>query len=183
VGDKIICSGWLGAEGTGIILEEDKKSLESILSKRDILEGIEIGTDISIINRVFQLNKKFHNDISMVHDITEGGFKAAIYESLTPLGLGAEIRGEMLPISPITDKICESLDVDPISLIGSGAVLIFTNPKNTDNIIRILKKSNKPAKIIGEVTEDSNIYIDDESMDMPPRDSIVKALRNLYETF
>jgi hydrogenase maturation factor len=181
-GDKIICSGWIGAEGTGIILEEGKKSLKPVLSKRDILRGREIGRDISITNRVLSLNKKFHNDISMIHDITEGGFTAAIYESLSPLGLGAEINKEMLPISPITDKICESLEVDPISLIGSGAVLVFTKPKNIDNIIRTLEKSNKPAKIIGEVTGDPEIYLGDQTSGMPRRDSIIKALRNICET-
>jgi hydrogenase maturation factor len=65
----------------------------------------------------------------MVHDITEGCFKAAIYESLSPLSLGAEKWKESLPISPITDEICERLEVDPISLIGSGAAQIFTKPK------------------------------------------------------
>jgi hydrogenase expression/formation protein HypE len=178
-GDKIIFSGWIGAEGTGIILEEGRDKIEKYLNDKEIRKGRTIGSDISISNRVLAVNKLYHEEISMVHDITEGGFRAAIYESLNPLNLGAKIEKEALPVTDVSKKICKLLDIDPFSLIGSGAVIIYSKPESAHNIVLELQKFDKPAKIVGEVKDSSGIYFDDEQVYSKQTDTIVKALRNI----
>ena len=178
-GDKIIFSGWVGAEGTGIILEEGREKLDKYLKYEEINKGNFIGSNISISERVLEINKLYHEDISMVHDVTEGGFRAAIYESLNPLDLGAEIDREALPIADVSRKICDILEIDPYSLIGSGAVIFYSKPERAHDIVQELKKFDKPAEIVGEVNDNSDIYLHDEPIYSKQKDSIVEALRNI----
>lgn len=179
IGDKIILSGWIGAEGTGIIMKEGKEKLEKYLTKQQIIDGVNLGHDISISKRVLDCNRAFHDGISLIHDVTEGGFKAAIFESLEPLGMGARISKEVLPVAPVTRKVCGLLAVDPLRLIGSGAVMIYAKPYNVDDMVQRLEKSNKPARVIGEIIDEQEIYLGDEVVSMPENDSIVDALKNL----
>lgn len=180
-GDWVVFSGWVGAEGTGIILSEGVGVVEEFLDETMIEEGHRIGEEISIRERVLRCNELYHDGIKMVHDVTEGGFKAAIYECLEPFGLGCEVHSEGLPVAPVTEKLADELMFDPMCLIGSGAFLLFTDNEYVEDILEELRGFDQPAFIIGRVTGSKDIRLDDEVLSVQKGDALISALEKLKE--
>ncbi|MFX1515683.1 MAG: AIR synthase-related protein [Promethearchaeota archaeon] len=180
VGDFIICSGWIGAEGTGILLEETNNALSKELETDEFLKGLKIGKNIDISTRVLSCNRKWHEDLHLVHDATEGGIFGAIYECLAPKGFGSEIESGKIPIAPITRKLAEILRFNPYKLISSGAVLFICNRSRADEMVEFLREGGSPAEIIGEVTERGKpINVDESQVKPPEADHLIIGLENL----
>lgn len=179
-GDQIICSGWVGAEGTGILLSEAKEFFIRKIGLDNYKNGISIGEGIDISERVIECNKEWHDSIHLVHDATEGGILAAIYECLAPKRLGCEIISSKIPIAQVTKELANVLKIDPFKLISSGAVLIVCDKQTATSITDFLRKKAFPAEIIGEVTgENYPILLDDSPINPPETDHIIKGLESL----
>lgn len=180
IGDSIICSGWIGAEGTGIILSESKDFFIDNLTSLELQDGIAIGNQLDISKQVIECNKKWHNMLHLVHDATEGGILGAIYECLVPKGFGCEINLERIPIHPVTKKIAEILEINPYKLISSGAVIYICKSDSATNIVKYLTMNGYPASVIGRVTNRrSEILVDDIIGDPPKSDHLIKGLERL----
>ena len=50
--------------------------------------------------------------------------------------------------------ICEALEIDPLALIGSGALLITCPEKYSETLVKELRENNIESSIIGEIRED-----------------------------
>ena len=66
--------------------------------------------------------------VHAMHDCTEGGVLGAVFEMSVASDLGFEIREESVPVGPKTSDICRKLSLDPLRLIGSGALLLSVEP-------------------------------------------------------
>ena len=53
-----------------------------------------------------------------MHDVTEGGLLGAVWEMCEIADLGAELWKDRIPIDPVTVKVCEHLNLDPLRLIS-----------------------------------------------------------------
>ncbi len=180
-GDKIICSGWVAAEGTGILISSAKKYFSDKLSEEEILEGSRIGENISIAERILSLNQRHHDALNLIHDATEGGILGALYECLSPYSLGCEIESSSIPISSVTQKITQLLGIDPFKLISSGAIIIICDQEKVSPVLEHLTKvSAEPSRIIGSIThENSPMYFDGNKMAPPQADDIIKGLEKI----
>ena len=180
-GDKIICSGWIGAEGTGILLSNGKEFFAKVLSRDEIQYGKLISQEIAISDRILSINRKWHDSIHLVHDATEGGFYGALYECLHPHNLGVNIDSSKIPLAGITKNISSLLDINPFKLISSGAVIIICAEKDASKIVQDLNSYLKaPAAIIGEITElGEKLKVDLMELEPPESDHLIKALKNL----
>ena len=63
-------------------------------------------------------------EVTTLHDVTEGGVGEALFELAQASGLGLEVFREKIPILEETRKVCARWNMDPLGLIGSGALLI-----------------------------------------------------------
>ncbi|MFX0122741.1 MAG: AIR synthase-related protein [Candidatus Hodarchaeota archaeon] len=182
-GDLIICSGWVGAEGTGILLAEaDNSSLKDQFKIEEYKQGIEIGTELDISNQVIDCNRRWHKDLHLVHDATEGGIIGALYECLAPKGFGSEVESKKIPLAPVTKRLADILGFDPYKLISSGAVLFVCNCNRAEAITDFLRENKTPAEIIGEVTERGKpIRVDGTQIKPPEADHIIVGLQQLKQ--
>ncbi|MHA2288033.1 MAG: AIR synthase-related protein [Promethearchaeota archaeon] len=180
-GDKIICSGWIGAEGTGILLASGKEYFTKKLSKEELEEGFNIGKNLSISKRILALNRKHHEALTLVHDATEGGIYGALYECLAPYNMGCEIKSLDIPVASVTKKISQYLKINPFKLISSGAVIIICNKEEAPMVLEYLdKNSSEPNQIIGKVTHlGSPMNFDSQKMNPPKADDLIEGLANL----
>ena len=179
-GDAIICSGWVGAEGTSIILSESSKTFKDSLGKSLVLFGMNLGENLDVSKRVLSCNKKWHDAIHMVHDATEGGIFGALYECLINKGLGCNIELSKIPVAPVTKILGEMLDFNPYELISSGAILLFCDNRYASDIVEELNKEDIPAAIIGYARKElDNIRINKTTLLPPKSDQIIVALENL----
>ncbi len=180
MGDAIICSGWVGAEGTGILLSEERKFFLDKIGNSEYQNGIEIGRQIDVSHRIIECNKRWHDQLHLVHDCTEGGVLGAIFECLSPKGFGCDIDLEKVPLAPVTSKIAATLRINPYKLISSGAVIIVCSNDKASNIKDFLSRNGFPTAIIGKIDNTSSkIYVNGAVCDPPEADHLIKGLNRL----
>ncbi|MDO8055462.1 MAG: AIR synthase-related protein, partial [Candidatus Hermodarchaeota archaeon] len=81
-----------------------------------------------------------------------------------------------------TRKICRLLDINPLNLIASGAMLIATKIDKAEETVKALEAKGIAASIIGKLVEDSstrNIVESDGSevpLSQPVEDALWDAL-------
>lgn len=88
---------------------------------------------------------------SAMHDVTEGGVLAALFELAEASGVGMEIDAERIPIAPETQAICHLLGIDPLKLISSGSLLIAT--QDDQRLLDQLSRNGIEATVIGKTIE------------------------------
>jgi hydrogenase maturation factor len=150
-GDHIILTKGAGIEGTSIIAQEFSNLLEEKLEREVIKGGAELIERISVVPEAMLVMKT--GEINSLHDPTEGGILNGLWEMAEASGVGLKIFKEKIPIEEETRKICATLNIDPLKLLGSGALIIVTNPDKSEEIIEILKDKGIKASIIGEITD------------------------------
>ncbi|MFX0117088.1 MAG: AIR synthase related protein [Candidatus Hodarchaeota archaeon] len=175
-GDQIVCSGWVGAEGTGILVSEGEKILMRHLSPTELERATEIGANIDITERTLEVNRHFIPHL--IHDATEGGILGAIYETIVPLGYGAKLSRDSFPISDETRRICDILSIDPLKLISSGSVIFISDSETCEQIVQ--HSHGVPTTIVGEILEkEQKIALDGEILPPPKGDDLIFGLQQL----
>lgn len=156
LGDLIIMTKSAGIEGTGIIAYEKEEELESILSQEELLTAKNLLDKISVVKEGIVAGK---NEVTSMHDITEGGVLGAVWEICEGSNLGAMLKYESIPIHNVTKKICRHYDLNPLRLISSGTMLMTIGPDKLDVLMNALNKSFIDAAVIGEITS-KDVYIE-----------------------
>lgn len=135
IGDDILLTKGVGIEGTVIIANEFGHKLSGTLSGQELEKakdfiyapGISIYKDAQIATK--------RGGIHAMHDPTEGGLSAALWELAIASDKNILFFPEKVPIDEITDKICAFLKINPINLISSGALLLSIDPTYTEKIL------------------------------------------------
>lgn len=89
--------------------------------------------------------------VHAMHDPTEGGLSAAIYELAEAAHVGVRIDERAIPILPEGRRLCEDFGLHPLGAIASGALLICADPTRAPAIIRRLARAGIRAARIGTV--------------------------------
>ena len=113
-GDLIVQAGPAAVEGTAILghpqLFDDP--------------GISIAVAARALRRV--------DGVHAMHDVTEGGIATAALELVEAAGLGIELQGDQILWLPQTLEVCRERGLDPLGLLGSGALLAAVAPAAAD---------------------------------------------------
>ena len=151
-GDKIILTKGIAIEGTALIARE-KRELAEVLGEEFVnrCQQLLISPGISILPeaRLAQEVATIH----AMHDPTEGGLATGIQELAMAAQVGMIIESEKILILPETITLCRNLQLDPLGLLASGALLIVAAAPEAPQVVSALRKANIPAEIIGSITE------------------------------
>lgn len=102
------------------------------------------------------------NEITAMHDVTEGGVLGAIYEMATASGNGVIIYNDKLPVGNIQKVVCNLFSIDPRRSIGAGSMIIACKKGSEENVIERLKKENIDCTVVGKmVSKEDGIKITD----------------------
>ena len=159
-GDSIILTKGIGIEGTAILAREWRDELLAAGVSPDMIArasgflrdpGISIVPDASIAIRFATVHA--------MHDPTEGGVATALHEMADASGVGVEIGESAIHemILPETAEICVAVgahvdDVQPLGLIGSGALIAAVAPEDADKVVGALRRAGIRASVIGRAT-------------------------------
>ena len=119
-----------------------------------------------------------------MHDPTEGGVAGGVHEMADAAGLGVKICEDQIAVQPETAQICHHFKLDPLQLIGSGALLVAAEAERAEKIIGDLKKMGVEAAAIGEFLEnrEGRVLIKKNGavqvLPRPKSDHLWKALSN-----
>ena len=90
-------------------------------------------------------------DVRSMHDITEGGLANGLAEVAQASGLGLGVEEESIPVLPECREICQALDLAPMGLLASGALLVALPAVDAPKLISALGKENIEAYEIGQM--------------------------------
>jgi hydrogenase maturation factor len=160
-GDKLILTKGICVEGTALLAREVPASLQPEASAEEIAAaaamlhqpGISVVRDAAIVTA--------SADVHAMHDPTEGGVATGIHELLGAANVGAVIEEGALPILPLTRRFCDILDLNPLGLIASGALLAAVAPQDADRALEALKNANLQGACIGTIRAEPAVVLRD----------------------
>ena len=183
VGDKILLTQGLAIEGTALLAREKRDLLQSHLSVEQIdqAEQFLFHPGISVVKAARIATSS--GDIHSMHDPTEGGLVAGLHELAVASGKGLRVFAERVPIFPETQAICRCLQIDPLRLIASGALLIGASAQTVEKVATALKREGIPVGEIAEVVPaNDGMQIESGGATLPlippDRDEIAKVFES-----
>lgn len=169
-GDAVLLTDGAGIEGSAILATDFREALREAGVDEAVLERAADFTDeISVIEPATAVR-----DLATgMHDPTEGGVLAGLVEMATAADRAFEIERESIPIRPETATLCEAMDVDPLCIFGSGALLITVADEDVDAALEALAGAGATAAVLGSVASGAPaVRLGDESITSAPRDEL-----------
>jgi hydrogenase expression/formation protein HypE len=150
-GDKIILTKTVGLEGTSILATDLEQKLYRKIDSRTLLRARKMVEVVSVVPEALKAVEV--GGVHSMHTPTEGGILNGLFEMGSAAGVGLSVEENLIPVAPETTIISETLEVDPLKLLSSGALLLAVDKASAEKVIEALKRINVPASIIGEVRE------------------------------
>lgn len=135
VGDRILLTKGIPIEATAILAREFPERLSGHLSPDELREAQQFLTDPGISVLPDAQIALAAGKVTAMHDPTEGGLAAALWELADAGGRSLVIDVAKVPILPLSARICRVFDLDPMATIASGA-MIMTAPVEDAAAIR-----------------------------------------------
>jgi hydrogenase expression/formation protein HypE len=150
-GDKLILTKSAGIEGTAILATDREQALKKAMSSTMLQAAKNFYSQISVVKDALTASKT--GGVHAMHDPTEGGVAGGIHEMADASSVGVKVIEEAIAVQPETAQICSHFQIDPLQLIGSGALLISAEAESASQIVRNLSREGVQASVIGEFTE------------------------------
>jgi len=143
-GDKILINGGIAEHGTAIL---------SIRKEFNFKTGIT--TDCAPLSSLVKDMTAASKNIHALRDATRGGLASILYELAGTSGTNINIYENKIPVKKEVRGICEFLGLDPLYIANEGKMVVFTDKKDVDAVLKAMRKNRygKDSCIIGEVTE------------------------------
>ena len=151
-GDKLILTKSAGIEGTAILATDKYEELKGKVDESLLKSAMRFYDRISVVEEAVSASNV--GGVTAMHDPTEGGVAGGIHELADASDVGVRILEKKIPVALETSEICRFFNIDPLQLIGSGALLISAWPGSSEKIVGELAKNNIRASIVGEFLED-----------------------------
>lgn len=167
-GDKILLTKGVPIEATALLAREfpEKLSKPASLEKanqttgetlRDGLSQVELERARAFLYRPgISILRDAHlatqaGEVHAMHDPTEGGLYTAVWELAQASGYSVIIDPALVPVPPLSARICQALGLDPLGAIASGALLLVVPAEECSRIQAALRNESIPCSQIGEV--------------------------------
>ena len=174
-GQDIVMTKWIGLEGTAILANKKREELLTRYPEYLVEEAASFDKYLSIIPEAATAVK---SGVCVMHDASEGGILATLWELAESSGVGLQIDMKKLPIRQETVEVCEFCDVNPYELL-SGGCLVMT-AEDGYSLVLALQEQGIPAVVVGKITDSNDrlIFNGEEKrfLDKPAADEIYKYI-------
>jgi hydrogenase maturation factor len=152
--DVILLSKGICIEGTAIIARERGEDLLSRGIPKELIVNAQrflFEPGISVVDEArFALRS---GQVTSMHDITEGGLADGLHELSIAAGVQIEIEEDRIPIYEESRILCKIYGLNPLGVIGSGALLITASPPETEKILAGAHREGVPITKIGRIKD------------------------------
>lgn len=151
-GDALVLGGYSAIEGTALLAREAAEALLAAGLGAEALEearGVLLSPGISVVAAARAAVEA--GGVTALHDPTEGGLATGMRELAIASGVGMEVRGDDIPVLPVTKTICDALSLDPLGVISSGALLAAARPEAAERVVSAIRGQGSVANVIGAV--------------------------------
>jgi len=155
--DAILVTKGCAISSVAILAKSFPKTVKNKAGTEHYHNACESFYDISVLKDALTAKDgEKQNEVTAMHDVTEGGVLGAIYEMAIASDNGAIIYNDKLPIGETQSRICEVFSLSPPLCIGAGSMGITCKKEVAPKIITRLEENNIPCTEVGEITEKSN---------------------------
>jgi hydrogenase expression/formation protein HypE len=183
-GDKILLTKGVPIEATAILAREFADKLEADFTREEIRQAQEYlyRPGISVLKDARIARKS--GQVTAMHDPTEGGLLAALWELSKACGSSMIIDTEKIHIPKLSGRICRHFHINPLAAIASGALVITASPASVEGILSALQQENIHCSEVGFVevgptgvwTHKGGKKIE---LELPARDEIARLFESL----
>jgi len=181
-GDHILLTKGVPIEATAILAREFSEKLGSKLNSAELLEaqnylynpGISVVKDAQVAVQT--------GEVHAMHDPTEGGLAAALWEISDACGYGICFDPQTVYIPDISRKICEIFSIDPLASIASGALLLAVPENSVTSICKGLSDEEILCTDIGVVNaQDDGLVVIKNGVKIPYPRPIRDEIATLFD--
>lgn len=149
-GDVLLLTKAAGIEGTAVLVQERAGELGRVLPPGLLraAQRLRYRPGISVVPEALVAAR---HDASAMHDPTEGGIRAGLHEIAFASGVRIDVDLERIPVLPPTARICHHYRIDPLGLIGSGALLVTAPAARVSRVLRAWARRGIAGRVIGSV--------------------------------
>lgn len=183
-GDELWLAGALAVEGTAILCREARDQLLAAgVAAEIIAAGARLLDDpgISVVEPA--LAAAASGAVTAMHDPTEGGLATALHELAAASGCSITVEGDSIPILETSRIVCAALDLEPLGLLASGALLLAVRPDGISRLSAALDEVAVPLTRIGLVADGSGLTLRRDGVESPlpgfARDELARFLEKL----
>jgi hydrogenase maturation factor len=178
-GERLLMTKAAGLEGTAILAQERGAALRRALpaalvrSARDFRQhpGISVVPEALLAAR---------GDATAMHDPTEGGVRAGLHEIAFASRVRLDVDLDRIAVREETTAICGHFRIDPLGLIGSGALLAAVPAPRVAPLLRAWARAGIVGREIGAVRPGRGVHATRRGRRVPfpwlVRDEIITAL-------
>jgi hydrogenase maturation factor len=174
-GQDIVLSKWAALQGTAVIATHKAEQIGQHYPSYLAEEAAAFDRYLSIAE---EAKTALKNGVCAMHDASEGGILAALWELAEAAGVGLDIDIKKIPLRQETVEICECVGVNPYELLSGGCLVMTAD--DGERLVKALKDENIPAVVIGRTTSEKARIIRNEDevryMDRPKQDEIYKSI-------
>jgi len=179
-GDEVLLTRGVAIEGTAILAREREEALRGKVPAGLLDRASRFLDDPGISVVEAAMTAIAAGDVHAMHDPTEGGVLTGLAELAAASDTGLRVFADRIPVYPETTSLCETLGLDPLGLIASGALLIGAAPRGAGAIADALIRQGIPTVGVAEVrprSEGLSVEIGGRfrPLIIPERDEIARA--------
>jgi len=169
-GDEVVLTGGAGLEGTAILASDFREAaLEAGVDRGTVDRAVEFFEEVSVTSEA----RTIREHATAMHDPTEGGLVDGLLELAVASDVVVEVTRDRVPVREETRALCDALEVDPLRIFGSGALVATVPPDELDDALAALDDAGVDAVHVGTVRAGSPaLVLDGERSEEPVRDDL-----------
>ena len=149
-GDVLVLTKGAGIEGTAAIAREKRADLLKVFDEAFVNRAAKylFRPGLSIVPEAMVALK---HRVSAMHDPTEGGVAMGVQELAEASGKSIELWTDEIIVRKETARLCAKYGLNPLGLLGSGALLATFKPSDSDKFIAEVHAMGIDASVVGKV--------------------------------
>lgn len=181
VGDLLVLTKGAGIEGTAILARERRPELLRVFNREFVDRAARylFRPGLSIVKEA-ELASEY--GVTAMHDPTEGGVSMAVQELAEAAGKSVELWLDEVIVRDETKKLCARYGLNPLGLLGSGALLATFRPADAESYVAALRRRGIEASIVGRVLRGRGRSVEvsggrSRPLSFSERDEVLKVLQ------
>lgn len=149
-GDALVLTKGAGIEGTAAIAREKRADLLKVFDEAFVNRAAKylFRPGLSI---VAEAKVALKHRVSAMHDPTEGGVAMGVQELAEASGKSVELWTDEIIVRKETARLCAKYGLNPLGLLGSGALLATFKPSDSDKFVAEVHKMGIDASVVGKM--------------------------------
>ena len=178
-GDRLLLTKAAGIEGTTVLAHERAEALARVLPPALLgaARRLRYRPGISVVPEALVAAR---HGASAMHDPTEGGVRAGLHEIAFASRVRIDVDLDRIAVLPPTARICRHYAIDPLGLIGSGALLVAAPAARVSSLLRAWARRGIAGRVIGSIASGRGVRAVRHEHRVPfpwlVRDEIISAL-------